>query len=70
MNQTTPLQARFGPHRLEEAEALLERDGAALELTPRAFQVLYASLRQPGQLVTKDAVLNTVWATGTSTKRP
>jgi len=61
MNQTTPLQARFGAYRLDEAEALLERDGAALELTPRAFQVLCALLRRPGQLVTKDALLDAVW---------
>ncbi|MGJ3699409.1 ATP-binding protein [Variovorax sp. AFSI2.2] len=61
MNQTSPLQARFGPYRLDEAQALLERDGAALELAPRAFQVLCALVRQPGQLVTKDALLDAVW---------
>ena len=32
-----------------------------MELPPRAFQVLCALVRKPGQLVTKDALLDAVW---------
>lgn len=61
MTGTDQLRARFGPFRLDEAEALLERDGQAVEIPPRAFQVLCELARRPGQLVTKDALLDAVW---------
>jgi DNA-binding winged helix-turn-helix (wHTH) protein len=61
MNETTPVRARFGPFRIDETEAVLERDGHPVDLAPRAFQVLCALLRHPGQLVTKDALLDAVW---------
>jgi DNA-binding winged helix-turn-helix (wHTH) protein len=56
-----PLRARFGPFRLDEAEALLVRGDEQVVLPPRAFQVLCALVRRPGQLVTKDALLDAVW---------
>jgi DNA-binding winged helix-turn-helix (wHTH) protein len=56
-----PLRTRFGPFRLDEAEALLERDGQGLDIPPRAFQVLCELARRPGQLVTKDELLDAVW---------
>lgn len=56
-----PLQARFGPFHLDEAEARLTRDGQPLELAPRAFQLLCELLRCAGHLVTKDALLDAVW---------
>lgn len=56
-----PIRMRFGPFRLDEAEALLERDGQPVEVPPRAFQVLCELARRPGQLVTKDALLDAVW---------
>ena len=61
MNETKPLQLRFGPFRIDEAEARLQRDGQAIELAPRAFQVLCELLRHAGQLVTKDSLLDAVW---------
>jgi DNA-binding winged helix-turn-helix (wHTH) protein/tetratricopeptide (TPR) repeat protein len=61
MDETRPLSARFGPFRIDEAEARLERDEGVVELPPRAFQVLCALVRRPGQLVTKDALLDAVW---------
>lgn len=58
---TDPIRTRFGPFRLDEAEALLERDGQPVEVPPRAFQVLCELARHPGHLVTKDALLDAVW---------
>jgi len=56
-----PLRTHFGPFRLDEAEALLVRDGQAVDVPPRAFQVLCELARRPGQLVTKDALIDAVW---------
>ena len=56
-----PLRASFGPFLLDEAQARLERDGRALDIPPRAFQVLCELARRPSQLVTKDELLDTVW---------
>jgi DNA-binding winged helix-turn-helix (wHTH) protein len=56
-----PISTRFGPFRLDEAQALLERDGQPVEIPPRAFQVLCELARRPGQLVTKDVLLDAVW---------
>src|SRR4029453_19356278 len=61
MTPPDPLRARFGPFRLDEAEALLERDGNVVDIPPRAFQVLCELARRPGQLVTKDPLLDAVW---------
>jgi DNA-binding winged helix-turn-helix (wHTH) protein len=55
------LTASFGPFDLDEADARLLRDGRPLALTPKAFSVLCALARQPGQLMTKDALLDAVW---------
>lgn len=56
-----PLRTHFGPFWLDEAQALLERDGQPVEVPPRAFQVLCELARRPGQLVTKDALIDAVW---------
>jgi DNA-binding winged helix-turn-helix (wHTH) protein/tetratricopeptide (TPR) repeat protein len=61
MNETIPVQVRSGRLRVDEAEARLELDGQAIELAPRAFQVLCELLRRAGQLVSKDVLLDAVW---------
>ena len=61
MEQVQPLRLQFGPFRIDEAEALLSREGETVEVPPRAFQVLCELARHPGQLVTKDALLDAVW---------
>jgi DNA-binding winged helix-turn-helix (wHTH) protein len=61
MTTVDPIRTHFGPFLLDEAEAVLERDGTAIEIPPRAFQVLCELARRPGQLVTKDALLDAVW---------
>jgi DNA-binding winged helix-turn-helix (wHTH) protein len=55
------LRARFGSFKIDEGQARLSRDGAGIELAPRAFAVLCELLRRPGQLVPEDALLDRVW---------
>jgi DNA-binding winged helix-turn-helix (wHTH) protein/tetratricopeptide (TPR) repeat protein len=61
MEESEPLHARFGSFVIDEAQARLERDGQAVEVAPRAFQVLCELVRRAGQLVTKDTLLDAVW---------
>lgn len=57
-----PLVYTFGGFRLDVRNATLERDGAPLPLTPKAFSVLLHLVQHAGQLVTKDEFLDVVWA--------
>jgi len=52
---------QFGPFTLNVAEAQLMRDGQAIALRPKAFELLVALARRPGELVTKDELLDAVW---------
>ncbi|MCP5158934.1 MAG: AAA family ATPase [Gammaproteobacteria bacterium] len=53
---------KFAAFELDEANARLRRsDGFVIELPPRAFAVLCELGRRPGQLVTKDELLDAVW---------
>jgi pimeloyl-ACP methyl ester carboxylesterase/DNA-binding winged helix-turn-helix (wHTH) protein len=56
----TPVYA-FGAFRLDVRNATLERDGAPLPLTPKAFSVLLHLVRNAGQLVTKEEFLDVIW---------
>jgi DNA-binding winged helix-turn-helix (wHTH) protein/tetratricopeptide (TPR) repeat protein len=60
-NTIAPLRLQFDEFELDEGEARLRRAGEAIELPPKAFSVLCALARQPGQLMTKDALLDAVW---------
>jgi DNA-binding winged helix-turn-helix (wHTH) protein/tetratricopeptide (TPR) repeat protein len=61
MSDSSPLQARFGDFQIDEGNARLTRDGRPVELPPKAFAVLCALVRKPGQLVLKDDLLDAVW---------
>jgi DNA-binding winged helix-turn-helix (wHTH) protein/tetratricopeptide (TPR) repeat protein len=52
---------RFDRFELDEANACLMRDGKAVALAPTPFTVLCALVRQPGALLTKNALLDQVW---------
>src|SRR5215207_1019179 len=52
----------FGNFRLDKKESRLLRDGEAVALTPRAFDVLVVLVERHGQLVTKDELMQKVWA--------
>lgn len=55
------LRLRFDNFELDEADARLTRDGQPVPLPPRPFAVLCTLARSPHMLVTKDALLDTVW---------
>ncbi|MCW5635161.1 MAG: AAA family ATPase [Rubrivivax sp.] len=59
------MQARvlvqFGAFHLDEANAMLRRAGRAVDLQPKELAVLCELARRPGQLVTKDQLLDAVW---------
>jgi len=61
MSEHEPLHLRFDEFELDEANARLKRQAQVLDVTPRAFSVLCALARRPGQLVTKDDLLDAVW---------
>ena len=61
MSEPEPLLLRFAEFELDEANARLKRQAKVLDVTPRAFSVLCALARRPGQLVTKDELLDAVW---------
>lgn len=55
------MRVRFDAFELDEANARLTRNGQPIALPPRAFAVLCTLARQPGQLVTKNDLLDAVW---------
>lgn len=61
MSDAAYVRMRFDAFDLDEGNARLTRDGVAVALAPKAFAVLCALAREPGKLVTKDAVLDQVW---------
>src|SRR4029434_1935212 len=56
-----PVRVRFDRFELDEANARLLRDGTAVALAPTPFAVLCALVRQPGSLLTTNALLDDVW---------
>ena len=56
-----PVQLCFVEFELDEANACLLRNGQAVALAPTPFTLLCVLARQPGSLVTKDALLDAVW---------
>ncbi len=51
----------FGPFRLHPAQRALVRDGQAVALQPKAFDILLLLVRNPGQLITKEHLLSAIW---------
>jgi DNA-binding winged helix-turn-helix (wHTH) protein len=56
-----PVRLSFEEFELDEANVRLVRNGEPLALAPTPFRVLCALARQPGALLTKDALLDSVW---------
>ena len=56
-----PQKIVFPPFWLDAADERLYRNGDPVDLRPKAFAVLLHLLQRPGQLVTKDELLETVW---------
>ena len=51
----------FGPFEFDAASGLLFRGEHETLLPPRASEVLHCLLQQPGKLVTKEVLLESVW---------
>jgi DNA-binding winged helix-turn-helix (wHTH) protein/Tol biopolymer transport system component len=51
----------FGTFRLDPAERLLLRDGQAVSLTPKAFDLLVYLVERHGRLVEKNALMRALW---------
>lgn len=56
-----PVRLRFADFDLDEANATLRCEGRLVALAPTPFNLLCALARQPGALLTKDALLDAVW---------
>jgi predicted ATPase/DNA-binding winged helix-turn-helix (wHTH) protein len=56
-----PAPLAFGPFRLDPRNARLTEGPRELELPPKAFAVLCHLAARPGELVTKDELLDAVW---------
>jgi DNA-binding winged helix-turn-helix (wHTH) protein len=61
LSTANPVRLSFDQFELDEANAWLLRNGQAVALAPTPFSLLCALARQPGTLLTKDALLDTVW---------
>jgi Tol biopolymer transport system component/DNA-binding winged helix-turn-helix (wHTH) protein len=61
MSQQSQLIYEFGPFRLDAAEHFLLRDGEAVPLTPKAFDLLLALVERHGHLLEKEELLKKVW---------
>ena len=51
----------FGPFRLDASKWVLQRDGQAVPLTPRAFDTLLVLVENHGRTVEKDELMRRVW---------
>jgi len=58
---SNPVRVRFDRFELDEANARFLRDGTPVALAPTPFAVLCELARQPGSLLTKQALLDQVW---------
>jgi TolB-like protein len=63
MDNTSPLAASFsfGPFLLQPAQRRLLREGQAVVLGARAFDLLCELVARPGELLSKDGLLTAVW---------
>jgi DNA-binding winged helix-turn-helix (wHTH) protein/TolB-like protein/Tfp pilus assembly protein PilF len=51
----------FGPYVLDRPRRLLMRDGKAVALTPKAFDLLTVLVENEGRLVSKETLMGTLW---------
>jgi Tol biopolymer transport system component/DNA-binding winged helix-turn-helix (wHTH) protein len=61
MTEHESLVFKFDDVEVREREFLLIKAGESLPVEPKAFRVLLFLLRNPGRLLTKDEILDTVW---------
>ena len=61
-NETTARCFNFGNFTLDVERRLLLRDGEPVPLTPKAFDTLAVLVRRSGHVVSKDELLEEIWA--------
>jgi pimeloyl-ACP methyl ester carboxylesterase len=61
MQAATPGVIRFDDYTLDLQRCVLRRDGRALDLRPKAFDVLRHLAGNPGRVVSKDELMAAVW---------
>jgi DNA-binding winged helix-turn-helix (wHTH) protein/TolB-like protein/Tfp pilus assembly protein PilF len=52
----------YGPFRLDPAEHRLTREGIPVPLTPKAFELLLFLVQNPGRLLSKEQIMQALWA--------
>lgn len=62
MNKPASYIYEFGAFRLDLIKRELRRDGEIVSLTPKVFETLRVLVQNRGQVVTKDALMEEVWA--------
>jgi eukaryotic-like serine/threonine-protein kinase len=60
-NQKVEELYQFGPFRVDPARETLLKEGVAVSLTPKTFQILLVLVRHGKEIVTKDDLMKTVW---------
>jgi two-component system response regulator MtrA len=55
---------QLGPLRIDTAGRTVDRDGAEIDLTRTEFDLLVELARHPGQVLTRDVLLDRVWGYG------
>lgn len=61
MDQTLHHLCDFGAFRLDPLKRLLLRNGAAVSITPKAFDLLLALVESNGEVVSKDDLMKRIW---------
>lgn len=65
MNEHSPLKRkafyRFGSFRLDPERRVLQRDDDVVPLPPKTVETLLALLRNPGEAIDKEALIQAVW---------
>src|SRR5207253_8532394 len=51
----------FGPFRVDTRKRVLERDGNPVALSGKAFEILTALVKRPGEIVDKETLMREVW---------
>src|SRR5262249_23766495 len=51
----------FGPFRIDVSEHELLRDGSAVSITPKVFDLLLVLVRHRGETVDKETLMKEVW---------
>jgi DNA-binding winged helix-turn-helix (wHTH) protein/tetratricopeptide (TPR) repeat protein len=60
-NQSIEQLYQFGPFKVDPARETLLKEGVAVPLTPKTFQILLVLVRHGKEVVTKDDLMKTVW---------